>query len=179
MVYEEDVPGGTIRYRGLFDWGGLYYSIADWFKRYNFYLHEETYKHKVPSPRGAEQELNWYGDIEMNEFIKFRIKVDFHIWDMTELEVVKNGKKKLLTNARIEIKLSGKITWDWQGRFEKNKFTRALQGLWVRHIFRREVSSLWGDMLFYRMWNLHAHIKKYLDMQAQYHAYAGYLGEER
>ena len=179
MVHEENVPGGTIRYRGLFDWGGLYYAIGDWFKRYNYYLHEETYKHKVPSPRGAEQELHWYADIEMNEFIKFRIYVDFHLWDMTELEVVKNGKKKLLTNARIEISIHGRITWDWQGRFERNKLTRVLQGLWVKHIFRREVTSLWGDMLYYRMWNLHSYIKKKLDMQTQYHAYAGYLGEER
>ncbi len=180
MVYEDGpIPGGTIRYRGLFDWGQLYYAIADWFKRYRFYLHEETYKHKVPSPRGAEQELDWYGTVEMNEFIRFRINVKFHIWDMTELEVIKNGKKKVLTNGRIEIKLDGMIYYDWQDTFERNKLSRALRSLWVKHIYRREVTSFWGDMLYYRMWNLHAHIKKNMDMQAQYHAYAGYLGEER
>ncbi len=176
-----DVPNTwiTLRYRGLFDWDGLYLAIADWFKRYRFYLHEEMYKHKVPSPKGAEQELMWYGDVEVNEYIKFRITLWFHLWDMTEVEVVRNGKKKLLTNARLEIRMRGKVTADWQNRFEANKLTRALRRFYNRYVIRRELESLWGDMLIYRMFNLHAYIKKYLDMQAQWHEYAGYMGENR
>ena len=173
------VDVGIIRYRGLFDWGGLYYHISDWFKRYRYTLTEEMYKHKVPTPFGAEQELEWYGDSEVNEWVKFRIYVHFHLWDMTEIEVVKDGKKKLLTNARIEITIWGNLMFDWQNKFDKNRFTRALRDLYIGYIWRRESTSVYGDMIYYRMLGLHAHIKKYLDLQTKYHAYKGYLGEER
>jgi hypothetical protein len=179
MAHVDSVPSGTIRYRGLFDWDGLYYHISDWFKRYRYYLVEQMYKHKVPSPLGAEQELFWWGEKELTDFVRFRIEVEFHLWDMTEIEVIKDGKKKTLTNARLEIKISGKLIFDWQDKFERNKFTRALRTLYLGYIYRREATSLWGDMIYYRMWNLHAYIKKYLDLQADWHAYEGYLGENR
>ncbi|HLC74881.1 MAG TPA: hypothetical protein VJH88_03420 [Candidatus Nanoarchaeia archaeon] len=176
---KESIPAGVIRFQGLFDWGGLYYHIADWFKRYRYFLFEEMYKHKVPSPFGAEQELYWYGDKEVNEWVRFRIHLDFHLWDMTEVEVIKDGKKKLLTNARIEIKIRGDLIFDWQHKFEKSKFTRMLRDLYLGYVWRRETSSVYGDMIYYRMLNLHAYIKKYLDLQTKYHAFKGYLGEER
>ncbi len=174
-----DLSGGTIRYSGIFDWDGLYLAIADWFKRYRYFFHEETYKHKVPSPFGAEQELDWWGEIEVNEYIKFKIRVEFHIWDMTEVEIVKDGKKKLLTNARIQIKLSGVLTRDFQGKFDKNKWTKALRTFYNEYMFRRLFESGYSDMLYYRMWNLHTYIKKYLDMQTAWNEYTGYLGENR
>ena len=33
-------------------------------------------------------------------------------------------------------------------------------------------------MIYYRMWNLQAIIKKYFDMQTKKYAYKGYLGED-
>ena len=168
-----------VRYRGLFDWGGLYLTMADWFKRNRYYLHEEMYKHKVPSPRGAEQELRWIAEISVNEWIKHTIVLDIHLWDMTEVEVVKDGKKKLLTNARLEIVMRGTLTTDWQNKFEKNKFTRALGQFYDKYVIRRELESVFGDMLVYRMFNLQSHIKKFLDMQAHWNEYVGYLGENR
>ncbi len=178
-AYDVGAPPILIRYRGLFDFEGLYQAMADWFKRYRYILHEETYKHKVPSPLGAEQEIHWYAEIDVTEYIRFRIDVDFHLWDMTEIEVVRNGKKKILTSARLEIRIRGKLITDWQGKFEKNRFTRALRHLYNEYMLRREIESYWGDMLIYRMFNLQAYIKKYLDMQAQHSAYEGYLGENR
>lgn len=176
---ETEIEVGVIRYHGLFDWEGLYYSIADWYKRYRFYLIEEMYKHKVPTPLGAEQELHWYGTVDLTEFVQFRVDTYFHLWEMTEVEVVRNGKKKLLTNARLEIIVKSTLILDWQKKFEKNRFTRALRTLWLQYLYRREATTLWLDTLYYRSLGLVAHIKKYLDMQGQSHAYAGYLGEER
>jgi len=179
MSKKEEIPVATVRYRGLFDFSGLYNSMADWFKHYRYVLHEEMYKHKVPSPSGAEQELSWWAEEEVNEFIKFRMEVEFHLWDMTEIEVVKDGKKKQLTNARIEIKLKAVLIHDWQDRFEQSKFTRMLRSLYWSVIYRREATGFWTDMIYYRTLGLQAHIKQYLDLQTKWHAYEGYLGENR
>ena len=166
-----------LRYQGLFDWSGLYKSMVDWLKKYRFYFHEQTYKHKVPSPKGAEQELRWFAEVDVNDYIRFKMTIEIHLWDMTEVEVVKDGKKKVLTNARMEIVLLGDLILDWMNKFEKSKFTRALRDFYNKYIIRREIESFYGDMLYYRMWNFHSYIKKYLDLQTQWHEYEGYLGE--
>ena len=123
-----------LRYRGLFDWDGLYAAMVDWFKKYRFYFHEETYKHKVPTPFGAEQELRWFIWQDVTDYIRFHVQINLHLWEMTEVEVVKDGKKKVLTNARLEIKIIGKLHIDWQDKFEKNKFTRMLRDYYNKYI---------------------------------------------
>ena len=70
----------------------------------------------------------------MNEFVKFRLEVSFHLWDMTEIEVVKDGKKKLLTNARLEIKLGGKLIFIEHGVNRDEKIQRWQD--WVAPIWK-------------------------------------------
>lgn len=170
---------GTIRYVGVFDFDGLYEGIVEWFKRYRYQFFDSSYKHKVPSPYGAEQELDWYGEKNETDFVKFRIDITVHIWEMTDVEVIQNNKKKVLTKGRMQIKLTGRVIFDWQDKFEKTWFTRMLRDIWVKWLWRREVISIGGDPLTYRMYDLHAYIKKYLDMQTSAHHYKGYLGEDR
>jgi hypothetical protein len=172
-------PAPIVRYKGLFDFDEVYASMAEWFKRYRFWFHEELYKHKVPSPLGAEQEINWYGTVNVTDYIQYRIDVIFHMWDLTEVEVVRNGKKKTLTNARVEATISGTMIVDWQGNLDKNRFTRGLRTLYNKYIWRRKLESIYGDTLVYRVFDLHAYLKKLLDMQTTAHEYEGYLGENR
>ncbi|MFC1801637.1 hypothetical protein ACFLZB_04190 [Nanoarchaeota archaeon] len=177
MASNNPVPCGMIQYTGLFDFDTLYLAVVDWAKAHRYKLDEDTYKHKVPSPKGAEQEMWLRLEKEISEIYMFKISIDFHLWDMTEVEVIKDGRKKTLTNARLQVKISGNLVVDWQNRFEKNKFTLALRNFLETYVWKRKITSVWGDTLYYRMWNLHSMIKKQLDMQSAWHEYAGYLKE--
>ena len=75
--------------------------------------------------------------------------------------------------------MRGQEIIDWEGRFEKNRFWRAMRDWYNKYVIRRELESGWGDTLIYRMTDLQAFIKKYLDMQASAHEWAGYMGENR
>jgi len=174
-----EVPGGTIRYQGLFDFEGLYQAAVAWAKTHRYWFHEDTYKHKVPTPYGAEQEMWWKMEAKVTEFYKYYINVRIHLWEMTEVEVVKEGKKKTLTNARLQIDISGAVEADWQKKFEGSRFKKMLKNILLNYIWKKEFTSVYGDMLYYRMWNFHALLKKYLDMQTAWNEYAGYLGESQ
>jgi len=171
------VPGGVIRYQGLFDFQGLYQAAVDWCKSHRYWFHEETYKHKVPSPLGAEQEMWWKMEAKVTEFFKFYINVKIHLWEMTEVEVIKDGKKKILTNARLQIDMHGYVEADWQKRFEGTRFRKMLKRIMTEYVWKKEFTTVYGDMLYYRMWNLHTILKKYLDMQTAWNEYEGYLRE--
>lgn len=168
----------TLRYGGLFDFDSLYAAVIDWAKNYGYMWHEIDYKHKVPSPAGAEQEFKWEITKKITDYIKEEIGFTVHMWDLLEVEVDVDGKKKSLSNAKIYIVMKGTLTWDWQKKFSKGGKIAKKLGDWYRGVVhKKEVESIYNDQLYYRMWNLHAILKKYFDMQTKKYAYKGYLGD--
>jgi len=167
----------TLRYNGLFDFDGLYAAIVDWAKNYGYRWHEKSYKHKVPSSRGAEQELEWELSKDVNEFVNYFIRIKVHTWDQREIHVDVGGKTKSLTNARIEVILMPKVSFDINKKFKDGGEVGKLLGPIYMKIMKLEFETTYGDQLHYRTLNLQALMKRYFDMQAKYHAYERYLGE--
>ena len=173
---KEHNPPITLRYHGLFDFDGMYAAVIDWAKNYGFKWHEKDYKHKVPSPSGAEQELTWMLEKNVTDYIKFDLLFTVHIWDLTEVQVETGGRPRNLSNARMYIVIKGWVTFNWQGIGDKgNKLTKWLGKQYYQLTFKNK--SEYMDLLYYRTWNLHALMKKYFDMQSKKHVYKGYLGE--
>ncbi|MBU0456964.1 MAG: hypothetical protein ABH824_06655 [Nanoarchaeota archaeon] len=166
----------TLRYNGLFDFDGLYSAVIDWAKNYGYMWQETSYKHKVPSPKGAEQELDWILTKKVTDYMSYELKLTVHAWDMMEVNVDVDGRKKSLSNARIYILINGKLTTDWQNKFKGGKIAEII-GKWYGKVMKRDIETAYFDTLYYRMWNLHAIMKKYFDMQSKKYAYKGYLGE--
>lgn len=177
MAETYETPTLIIRYKGLFDFNGLYNLMVQWMKARRFWFHEDTYKHKVPTALGAEQELLWKGNKKITEFYMQDIRIYIHLWDMTEVEVVQKGVTKKLTNARIEMIISGVVTIDYEKRWEESTFYMALLDFYRKYIAKEEIETGYTDQLYYRMYKLHAAIKEFLDMQAKGNEYAGYLGD--
>lgn len=167
-----------IRYIGLFDFDGIYATVIDWAKNYGYKWHESVYKHKVPSPAGAEQELRWQLTKNISEYIGFRIDITVHVFDLTEVVVNVGKKRKILTNGRVLISIKGTVIADWQNKFEsKSRFVRKLGEWYTGVVLEKQISSVHWDVLNYRMGNLHALLKQYFDMQTKKNEYEGYLGE--
>jgi hypothetical protein len=167
-----------VRYKGVLDLEGLYRVIVQWLKSRRFWFHETTYKHKVPSPFGAEEEITFNAERKCTEYYKDEIRIYTHIWDQQEVEVIKEGKKQKLIKAKVEIVISGTLTLDWQGMFDKSKFMQKIRTFMHAHLIHEKIENIWYDELYYRTIKLQAVIKDYIDMQSKSHEYAGYLGDE-
>ncbi len=173
----EGLPPITVRYNGLFDLDGLYAAATDWAKNFGYLWHEKIYKHKVPTKKGAEQELLWELTKNVTEYISHTITLTWHIWEMTEVTVETNGSQKKLTSARLYVKIGGHMTYDRQKMFKGKPFYAKL-GRWYRNVvLKKEIEGGYFDTFYYRVWNLHALFKKYFDMQTKKYAYKSYLGE--
>ena len=166
-----------LRYNGLFDFDGLYATTIDWAKNYGFRWHEPLYKHKVPSPHGAKQELEWVLEKNVTDYIKFKIDMTVIMWDLTELTVDIGNRKKVLSSGRIEITMKYDSLEDWQGKFKGSKFIEKLGKFYKNVIFKKRLESVYGDQIHYRVMNLHSLLKQYFDMQSKKYTYKGYLGE--
>jgi len=174
MAQSYDLNKITVSYTGLFDFDGMYAAITDWAKNYGFVWYEVDYKHKVPSPKGAEVELKWSLSKVVNEYVSYEIVITPHIWNLLETEVEVNGKKKQMTSAILYIWLEPKVTLDWQSKGETGgKLGKFLGKLYNKLLFRD--LSFHFDNLYYNTWNLHAVIKSYFDMQTKKNAFKDYM----
>ncbi len=170
------LPKITLRYNGVFDFNGFYVAVTDWAKNYGYMWHEVDYKHKVPSAEGAEQELKWQLTKKVTEFIQYGILFTIHMWEVKDVQV--EGRKEPLMKARLYIIIEGTITYDWQKRYGGSKFAKMLGSWLMRLPHMNPIETKYFDQLYYRIWNLHAVIKKYFDMQSDKHAYKEYLKED-
>jgi hypothetical protein len=179
MAYPSSVPTRKflLRYKGLFDFDGLYNMMVQYLKANRYWFHEYKYKHKVPSPLGAEQELFWRGEKKVNEYIQYQIFIEIHLWEITEVEVMQKGNKKTLTNARMEINLRGQMDIDYEKRYDESTFLQAIKDFYNKYIAKRELESIFWDTIHYRCQKFLNVIKEYLDMQAKGYEYRGYLGD--
>lgn len=161
----EDLPVLTIRYNGIFDFDRLYALVVDWAKTYNYLWLEKKHVHKVRSG-SVEQELSWQATREATEYIKLVIDFTIRMWDLKEVEIDVAGRKRQLSNARIEVKISGKIEYDWQGFAEKNprKIMRWLGKIYPK---KTEITDEYFIQLYSQLVNVHSLMKKYFDMQSK------------
>ncbi|MBS3139545.1 hypothetical protein J4479_00935 [Candidatus Woesearchaeota archaeon] len=166
---KEEMPQLTVRYNGLFDFDGLYAAVIDWAKNEGYMWHERTFKHKVPRPYGAEQELDWEITKNVTDFFQFGIAIRVHIWDLKEVEVQTEKGKKKLSQARVLIVMNGKLVTDWKRRFARGVFNKLL-GKWYDKINYSKIGG-YADTLAYRMLSLQAIIKKYFNMQTKKNVY--------
>lgn len=176
-TYLEHPSKIMIRYKGLFDFDGLYNLMVRWLKEHGYWFHEKSYKHKVPTPYGAEQEIDWSAEKKVTEYYRFFITVSIHIWDMTEVEVEKAGEKKKLTNARIEMVMRCAVEVDYDKKFAKSRFWRFISDWYHKYVLRREIEDKWLDTVYHRMYNLQNVAKEFLDMEAKGQEFAGYMGD--
>lgn len=154
----------VIKYNGIFDFDLLYREITGWFIDYGFTLEEPTYKHKVPSPAGADQEIEFTGWKKINEYIRYWIEMYIHLFNLKDVGVVKDGVKKTLQQSEMIIEMRAVVESDYPGIVD-SKFGEYLKQFWDRHLLKQDMSNVWEDQLWYIMYKLHTRIKEVLGME--------------
>ncbi|MBS3127782.1 hypothetical protein J4410_01435 [Candidatus Woesearchaeota archaeon] len=159
-----------IKNTGIFNVDGLFHMMRDYLISQDFEFHEVSVKHKVPSSAGWEEEYEWRATKKINEYIKFEVKVFMHLYNIREIEVVKEGKKQTLHQGSIEIWLRPTVIMDYEQRFAGNAFLIALQDWFHEYVWKHELDDIWEDEVYYRCLKFHRAIKEYLDFETKTNA---------
>lgn len=167
VVTIHSLPTVRMKYKGVFDFYGLLKEMQNWFILQDYKHYEKQYKHKVPSPAGAEQEIEWMAQTNATEYVRYQIDIFFHIYDMKDVEVVKDGKKQKMQFARMLIEMDGKIIFDWQNRFSDSPFSRFLQKLYHDFVFKKDMFFYYDDQLYYRIYKLQRLAKDYIGLDTK------------
>jgi len=161
-----------VRYKGVFDFEGLYRMMHAWLINKRFLFHEKLYKDKVSTPFGNELEVKWEAEKKVTEYIREYITVYFHLWDFSEVEIIKDGKKMKMTKSRMEIYLDCELEMDYTKKFQdKGVFAEKLGEFYQNKVLYWEWRIKYADSLTYSLYDLHAKVKKYLNEVSASNAY--------
>ena len=159
----DQVP--IIRFKGVFDWQGLYRLARMWFESNNYKFNEKRYKHK-----GDEVEVDMYGERKIDEMIKYDVYVHFHIWHLRDIEVVEGTRTLKRNQGIIHIEIHSTLKLDWQGRFSQGRFNQMLYKWW-KVVKKREIEAKFIEPLTFDMYRLHTDIKTFLNMSTDANYY--------
>jgi hypothetical protein len=173
MPPKKKFPYSIIRFKGVINYDGLFKVIRQWFVDAGYEFHQTALKHKIPSPAGAEQEVKLNGWRKINEYTKFDIALFFKIYDIRDVEVVKEGKKQKLKHIRMNLEITPSVELDYSKRFGGSRFLQYLHEFYMKYIVKEEISTIAEDQLWYIALKLHNTIKEYLDFEAKTNAYEG------
>ena len=153
-------PTMYVKYRGIFNLSEVLQAIREWYRADDYEFHLKKHKFKIPSPAGAEQEIDMHGEKKVTDYVRFHIDVFMRCWDLRDVELVKDGQKIKTNDGKIAIEISGKYELDWQKRFEGNKFLQALQDFYHDYIIKWKIKDYWEDMHLLKMEQLRRRIKE-------------------
>jgi len=158
-----------IRYKGLFDWGGLYRFVWNWLLKRQYRVHAKRYKDKVSTPLGNELEVDVWGEREVTEYYKYRIDVYYHLWESKDIPVIIEGKQVIRRGGRIHIELNAVITTDWQKRYrsDQNILQRLMENFLNDVVFKYDREMKHIDPLDKDLHNFESEIKKFLKIEAE------------
>ena len=159
-------PPTIIRFIGVWDMQDLYGSIADWFRRRKYKLHEKVYKHKHPSPFGVERQYIWQADRKENEYVMATLNLYFHTYDAHDIEMaLPDGTKKIYTRGRLWMELRVKLTFDYEKKWNKKLFYKNLKKFYNDYIIRKRTLQGYSPKFRLELYRLHAFIKNRLKLE--------------
>lgn len=152
----------NLRYKGEFEYVGLYNMMKSFFDSRDYDWFETKYKDK-----GDEFEVDWTVEREYDEYHKVIFKISFHAWDVEKIEFNQVGKPKSLIKARIHIQIESDLKLDYNKPpmyDEGDKIQKILKKLHTK-ITQREVDEHWEAIPFVMQHDLMNEIKSYLGMR--------------
>lgn len=156
-----------IRYKGDFDWAGLYRLIWNWLLKKHFRVHEKRYKDKLDTAKGNELEVEVWGEKELTEYYKYKAFIEYHLWESKEVPVVVDGKQTKIMRGRIDIKINADLITDWQGRYKSDNMIHKLMEKFLNEVaFKYDITIKYTGPLDKDLHRLEAEIKKFLKMEA-------------
>ncbi len=110
-----------IRYRGTYDYDGIMTLIRKFFSEYYFEnITEPKFKFKY-SGDSAEMDIRIKAFRLVSHYIKVTLQIDGHTWGTKRKTIKIDGKKKVVTDGKIQLFLNATVEFDYSNMFDTEK----------------------------------------------------------
>ena len=154
-------PPILIKHKGYFVLSKLLQDIKKWLEDNHYEFHIPKHKHKA-----SEEEVGVFGVRKINDYVMFKLAVEMRIWEFKEVEVVQDGKTVKKNYGRVALNFIPSYSLDYENRFGRSKFMKAVQDFYHKYIIKRKIEDYWEDELFAQAGGLIHVIKNDLEYEA-------------
>ena len=166
MPEKENVFSSKIKYDGLFSFKEFYKFCYDWLvDEADLLVKEEKYSEKL-SGNSKNIEIEWVGTKKLTDYFKSEVKVNFRIIGLTEVELTNDGQKIKTNKGSVEIKISGNLIRDYQGKMEKTASQKFMRGIYEKWIIPSRIDE-YEDKLGGTCDDFLTQAKAYLDLEGK------------
>lgn len=137
---EQRIFVGIIRYKGVFNLNDLNNFMYDWCMNEQYKV-KETKNDEIVSGDSKNIIIKWNCDRKITDYFMLRIKMKYTVSDLKKVEVKREGQKLSMNSGTINIKFSGLMFYDHEGRWETMPFWKFFRGFYDRYIIRNRVEE--------------------------------------
>ena len=166
MAVKENSLAHVLRFKGLFDFQEVYHVVHQWLETRGFEVHETKHKNVVKQT-GFERDITWTAWRRVTEYYSWWVNVEMHGWDISEVEVMRDGQKKIMWKGRFYFRIHATFELDYSSRFGDTPLKKNVVTFLNRYVFRRMIYSMWEDKLRFKMYEFMNAVKDALDVQAK------------
>jgi hypothetical protein len=146
MAEKDSVFKGKIKQTGIFDFKSFYSFIYDWLMNEDYDVIEKSYNEKVMG-ESKDVDIEWSASKKVSDYFKFQIGITWKILGMKKTKVKKGEKEVTMDTGQVEIKFSGVLIKDYEGRWETNPFSKFMRGVYDRYIIRTRINDYENKIL--------------------------------
>ena len=155
-----------VKYRGTFDFIGLYNLLFSWLRDRNYRPVEKKHKEKAGGD-GREVEIELIGRLEVTEYVDYIAEFAIHVWDMKTIEVKEGDQVKKMDWGRLEVKLKGGIIVDPKNKIPKGGgLYKAMDTFLNKVALWRELEFMHEDNQMIIIGKVQVMVKKFLNMDS-------------
>ncbi|NOZ80195.1 MAG: hypothetical protein GXP63_00860 [DPANN group archaeon] len=151
-----------LKYKGIFDLDEMLEMAQEWYHQRGFHFHEHKFKAQ-DLQQGGEAYFYWTGFRNDTEFLRVWVHLYFHFWDLEQVDVVKDKKKKTMMRGRMKVQFQGFIEIDYKNKYETSKFMETLREFYWKTIYLKRI-QVYGDKIEYELHGFHEKFKQLLSM---------------
>ena len=152
-------PMAFIKYRGQFDFNGLYAMIFNYLKDRDYKPVEKKHKEKK-GDFGREVEIDIWGEAEVTEYVNYKMTFKLHAWDLNPVK-----DKPGMDEGRIEIQLEGEVILDPKDKIKGDgRIKRAMDMFLKKVVLFRELEFKHQDRVANTLGAIQVRIRKFLNM---------------
>ena len=134
MAEKDQIFSSKIKYDGVHFFKDFYKFCYDWLTEETELLVAETkYVEKLKGDT-KDIDVEWVGVRKVTDYFKFEVKVKFQILRLKEVEATQKGMKIQTNQGSVEVKVTGNLIRDYEGKFETTahkKFLRSIYEKWI------------------------------------------------
>lgn len=143
ILIDED----ELNYEGLFDLGELYALVDEYIALKGYDKHEFKNEEAVyPSGKTIHiilQPTKWVH----TDYVRKVIRVELHVHDLKDIETEVDKVKVNVHQGKVNIKFSGVLETDYEGRWEQRPIYFFLRTIFEKYIYRGDMKNFEDEII--------------------------------